>query len=101
VRPPGSSYRNIAERYKKIVEGHGVKVELVASGGALDNLRRLAHPKSGVDIGFVQGGLTDGIDVSRLASLGTLFSEPLRVYYRLPDAIRRIAVGTERPADVT
>jgi TRAP-type uncharacterized transport system substrate-binding protein len=89
--PAGSNYRNLAERYKRSIEAHGVKVELVASGGALDNLRQLADTKSAVDVGFVQGGLTDLVDVSHLVSLGTLFIEPLMVYYRLPDPIDRLA----------
>jgi hypothetical protein len=99
----GSSYRTLAERYKKLVEAHGVKVEIVASEGALDNLQRLADPKGKVDVGFVQGGLADGLDVSRLVSLGTVFTQPLMVYYRLPEAIdrltelrgKRIAIGPE------
>ena len=41
----GSSYRTHAERYKKIIEGFGVKVEILPSKGSLDNLQRLAgHP---------------------------------------------------------
>jgi hypothetical protein len=100
---PGSSYRTLADRYKKIIEGHGVKVEIVPSEGAFDNLQRLADPKAKVDVGFVQGGLADGADVSRLVSLGTVFTQPLMVYYRLPQAIdrltelrgKRIAIGAE------
>src|SRR5260221_894466 len=97
----GSSYRNLAERYKKIIESHGVKVEIVPSEGALDNLERLADRKSAVDVGFVQGGLADGVDISNLVSLGTVFTQPLMVYYRLPQPIdrltelrgKRIAIG--------
>jgi hypothetical protein len=100
---PGSSYRTLAEKYKKIIETHGVKIEIVASEGALDNLERLADPKAKVDVGFVQGGLTDGVDISRLVSLGTVFTQPLMVYYHLPQAIdrlselrgKRIAIGAE------
>jgi hypothetical protein len=100
---PGSSYRNLAEKYKKLIEAHGVKVEIVASEGALDNLERLADPKSKVDVGFVQGGLADGVDISRLVSLGTVFTQPVMVYYRLPQVIdrltelrgKRIAIGAE------
>ena len=96
-----TSYRALAERYKKIIETHGVKVEIVGSAGALDNLQHLAAPKSAVDVGFVQGGLTDGVDISRLVSLGTVFTQPLMVYYRLPQEIdrltalrgKRIAIG--------
>jgi ABC-type amino acid transport substrate-binding protein len=99
----GSSYRTLAEKYKKLIEAHGVKVEIVASEGALDNLERLADPKAKVDVGFVQGGLADGVDISRLVSLGTVFTQPLMVYYRLPQAIdrltelkgKRIAIGAE------
>ncbi|HEY2731821.1 MAG TPA: TAXI family TRAP transporter solute-binding subunit [Polyangia bacterium] len=98
----GSSYRNLAERYKKIIESHGVKVEIVPSEGALDNLERLADRKSAIDVGFVQGGLADGVDISNLVSLGTVFTQPLMVYYRLPQPIdrlaelrgKRIAIGT-------
>jgi len=97
----GSSYRNLAEKYKKIIESHGVKVEIVPSEGALDNLERLAEPRSAVDVGFVQGGLADGVDISTLVSLGTVFTQPLMVYYRLPQPIdrltalrgKRIAIG--------
>jgi TRAP transporter TAXI family solute receptor len=100
---PGSSYRTLAERYKKIIESHGVKIEIVSSEGALDNLERLADPKAKVDVGFVQGGLADGVDISHLVSLGTVFTQPLMVYYRLPQAIdrlgelrgKRIAIGAE------
>jgi ABC-type amino acid transport substrate-binding protein len=100
---PGSSYRTLAERYKKIIETHGVKIEIVASEGALDNLEKLADPKGKIDVGFVQGGLTDGIDISHLVSLGTVFTQPLMVYYRSPQAIdrlselrgKRIAIGAE------
>jgi NMT1-like family len=99
----GSSYRSLAEKYKKIIESHGVKVEVVPSEGALDNLQRLAEPKSTIDVGFVQGGLTEGVDISRLVSLGTILTQPLMVYYRLPEPIdrlselkgKRIAIGTE------
>ncbi|HXI56263.1 MAG TPA: TAXI family TRAP transporter solute-binding subunit [Polyangia bacterium] len=100
---PGSSFRNLAEKYKKIIDGHGVKVEIVPSEGALDNLRRLAEPRSSIDVGFVQGGLTEGVDISHLVSLGTVFTQPLMVYYRLPQTTdrltelkgKRIAIGAE------
>jgi TRAP-type uncharacterized transport system substrate-binding protein len=88
---PGSSYRTLAERYKKVIEGHGVKVEIVPSEGAFDNLERLVDPKSRIDVGFVQGGLADGVDISRLVSLGTVFTQPLMVYYRLPQEIDRLS----------
>ena len=38
--PDGSSYRNQADRYKKIIEGYGVKVEVLPSHGAPRPSRR-------------------------------------------------------------
>lgn len=110
--PEGSSYRNQAERYKKIIARNGVKVEIVPSKGALDNLQMLANPKVKVDVGFVQGGLKDGViddkdddedDGPRLVSLGSLFAQPLMVYGRsdaLVDSLsqlkgKRLAIGPE------
>ena len=100
----GSSYRNNAEKYKKIIERHGVKVIVLPSHGALDNLQQLANPKVKADVGFVQGGLIDdSIDISRLFSLGSMFAQPLMVYYRSKEPVetlsqlkgKRLAIGPE------
>ena len=101
--PEGSSYRNNAEKYKKIIEHYGVKVEILPSHGALDNLQQLVNPKVKADVAFVQGGLTDGIDISHLMSLGTIFAQPLTVYYRNKEPVellsqlkgKRLAIGPE------
>jgi TRAP-type uncharacterized transport system substrate-binding protein len=101
--PEGSSFYRRAEKYKKLIESHGVKVEIIPSRGALDNLRQLADPKAKVDVGFVQGGLTDGVDISNLFSLGSLFPQPLMVYYHGDEPVeilsqlkgKRLAVGPE------
>jgi TRAP-type uncharacterized transport system substrate-binding protein len=101
--PPGSNFRLNAEKYKKHIETHGVKVELLDSQGSLENLKRLADPKQKVDVAFVQAGLHEGVDISRLVSLGTVFPLPLLVYERLPETAdrltdlkgKRLAVGPE------
>ena len=60
----GSSYRTHAERYRKIIEGYGVKVRDPAVEGiagqpaAAGRLRAGQRPAP--DVGFVQSGLTDG-----------------------------------------
>jgi len=99
----GSTYRTNAEKYKKIIEHHGVKVEILPSRGSLDNLQKLANPSEKVDVAFVQGGLTEGIDISHLVSLGSVFAQPLMVYYRNPEPVeiltqlrgKRLAIGPE------
>src|SRR5882672_2508664 len=42
--PDGSSFRNNADKYRKIVERSGVKVTILPSQGGLDNLQMLANP---------------------------------------------------------
>ncbi len=101
--PEGSSYRHQAEKYKAIIEHFGVKVTVLPSQGALDNLRQLANLKVKADVAFVQGGLTDGVDTSRLFSLGSVFAQPLMVYYRQSQPVevlsqlkgKRLAIGPE------
>ena len=101
--PDGSGYRTQADRYKKIIEAYGVKVEVIPSRGALENLQKLADPKNKIDVGFVQGGLSDGIDTGRLVSLGSVFAQPLMIYAHSDQPLetlgalagRRLAVGPE------
>jgi TRAP-type uncharacterized transport system substrate-binding protein len=101
--PDGSSYRTMAERYQKIIEKHGVKVVLVPSLGALDNLHRLVDRHTAVDVGFVQGGLAEDADITGLESLGTVLTQPMTIYYRGAETIdrlsqlrgKRVAIGPE------
>jgi TRAP-type uncharacterized transport system substrate-binding protein len=101
--PDGSSYRNQAEKYQKILARDGVKLEILPSRGALDNLDKLANPAVKADVGFVQGGLAEGRDLPRLVSLGSVYPQPLMVYCRHPEPVellsqlkgKRIAVGPE------
>ncbi|HEX7812622.1 MAG TPA: TAXI family TRAP transporter solute-binding subunit [Burkholderiales bacterium] len=101
--PEGSSYQNNAQKYKKIIERNGISVQILTSHGALENLQRLADPAFRVDVGFVQGGLKDGIDTERLRSLGSIQTQPLLVFYRGEARVgrlsllrgKRLAIGPE------
>src|SRR5258706_12894171 len=68
-----SSYYNIAGRYAKIIARSGVKVQVIETDGAQDNLRRLADRKMHPAEGFVLGGTSDGIDIGGQISLGSVF----------------------------
>ena len=97
--PDGSSYRNQAEKYKAILARDGVKVEVLSTKGALDNLQQLANPKVKVDVGFVQGGLADIVDGDdKLVSLGSVFAQPLMVYCRTTEPVE-ILTQLARQAD--
>ena len=101
--PEGSTFRTTADKYRKIIERNGVKVQILPTQGGLDNLKRLADPHNTADVGFVQGGLTDGIDIEHLVSLGSLFTQPLLIFYRSDRTLeqlsqlrgKRLAIGQE------
>ncbi|HVY07520.1 MAG TPA: TAXI family TRAP transporter solute-binding subunit [Burkholderiales bacterium] len=101
--PKESSYYTLAERYAKIIARSGVKVQIVETDGAKDNLLRLANPKVRADVGFVLGGLTDGVKIDDLMSLGSVFVQPMLVFYRGKEPVeyliqlagKRIAIGPE------
>jgi TRAP-type uncharacterized transport system substrate-binding protein len=102
--PDGSSFRNQAEKYQKILARDGIKLEVLPSRGALDNLDKLANRgTSKVDVGFVQGGLAEGRDLPHLMSLGSVYPQPLMVYCRGTEPVelltqlkgKRLAVGPE------
>jgi hypothetical protein len=95
----GSGYRTHAERYQKIIQGFGVNVEILASKGSLDNLQKLAGFTQGAaaasgpapDVGFVQSGLAEGVNIKGLVSLGSVFAQPLMVYYRGSEVVERLS----------
>ncbi|MGQ0698906.1 MAG: TAXI family TRAP transporter solute-binding subunit [Panacagrimonas sp.] len=99
--PEGSTFHRNAERYKKIIESNGITLEIRTSGGSLENLDRLTDPDSGVDIGFVQGGVKAAGDTVDLVSLGSVFYQPISIFYRSPKPLgllselkgKRIVVG--------
>ncbi len=101
--PEGSIFQLNAARYAKILERNGVKLKILPSQGSLENLKRLANPSSRVDVGFVQGGVADGIAVNKLVSLGSISYQPLLVFYRARRPLdllsqlsgKRLAIGPE------
>lgn len=78
--PPGSAYEHVAERYREILARHGVRLRLVPTNGAVENLDRLRDPRAEVGAGFVQAGTTSEQQSPQLLSLGTVFYEPLWVF---------------------
>jgi len=80
--PEGSVFRTNAEKYARILARNGVKLKILSSEGSLENLKRLTDPSFRVDIGFVQGGVTAGLKIDKLVSLGSISYQPLLVFYR-------------------
>jgi TRAP-type uncharacterized transport system substrate-binding protein len=89
--PNGSTFQRFADSYAKGLAAHGVTLRILPSEGSSENLHRLVSAAPGVDIGFVQGGLAEGVEVGSLISLGSIAYEPLWVFYRSPTPITRLA----------
>jgi TRAP-type uncharacterized transport system substrate-binding protein len=92
--PPGSAYAHFAEEYRDSLAREGVRLRLVPTNGAVENIERLRDPKSGISVGFVQAGTTSEQESPQLVSLGTVFYEPLWVFCRCTDIVAFIR---ERP----
>jgi len=101
--PEGSAFQRSAEKYRMILARSGVKLNILPSAGSLENLKRLGDPSFHVDIGFVQAGVTNGVNTDELVSLGSVAYEPLLVFYRSATPIellselsgKRLAIGPE------
>ena len=97
-----SGYHTFAQRYREILARDGVKLELRTSAGSQENVSRLLDPDSDVEVAFFQGGSAFAANAPELASLGSIYYEPLWVFYRGPEIHdfdglqgKKIAIGPE------
>src|SRR5215831_14642036 len=78
----GGANHEFGMRYREILAKSGVNLQLRPTTGGLENLALLRDPRSAVSVGFVQGGTTTRKESPDLESLGTVFYEPLWLFYR-------------------
>ena len=86
--PAQSAYDEFGKHYASALARYGITVELLPSEGSSANLELIRTGKA--DLGFVQGGSADiGYDDEEsITSLGSLFVEPLWLFYREASAQR-------------
>jgi hypothetical protein len=96
-------YHRYGLEYRKILAQQGVELQLVSSEGALENIGRLMDPAMRVDVAFFQSGTGFAANAPNVVSLGTLYYEPLWVFYRGAPITelhelngKRIALGAEQ-----
>lgn len=94
--PEDSAYAAFGKRYAAALKAYGIEVVLKPSDGAAHNLHLLREGKETIDLAFVRGGSSEALravdeDDSGvpLVSLGSLFYEPVWVFYR-EEAAKRI-----------
>ncbi len=97
-----SGYHMFGLRYKEILARDGVKLVLRPSAGSQENVSRLLDDTSDVEVGFLQGGSAFAANAPELVSLGSIYYEPLWVFYRGPEIHdfgglqgKKLAIGPE------
>lgn len=85
---PQGAYSEFGQRYAQRLKRHGIQVELRNTQGAAENLALLRDEASGVDLAFVQGGAAEPSADEHLVSLGSMFHEPVWLFYRADSAKR-------------
>jgi TRAP-type uncharacterized transport system substrate-binding protein len=90
--PAQSAYEQFGKRYQQALKRYGIEVVLVPSEGSRANLRLLKEGRA--QLAFVQGGSGDisANEDSGIVSLGSLFVEPLWLFYRT-DAAKKVPGG--------
>jgi hypothetical protein len=81
----GGSYELMAKKYVTFFEKKGIKLELVKTKGAQENLERLADRKDPLQAAFVQAGTLSPNGIAGIASLGAVDYEPIWFFYRGPE----------------
>lgn len=100
---PTGSYYAIGKRYADILKQSGITLDVVATAGSADNVKRLLDESSGVQVALLQGGTTNSAENPSIVSLGRLYLEPMWVFYRGEATVdrlvdlkgKRIIIGAE------
>jgi len=99
----GSSFEYYGRQYREIFARSNIELELRETIGAVENLKLLQDPRSGVQISLMLSGVSDGKHAPGLLSLGTVYNNPYWIFYSSNEQFdrlsqlkgRRIAVGPE------
>jgi TRAP transporter TAXI family solute receptor len=101
------AYYQFAQQYAKELAKEGLTLEVRATEGSVENLQLLRDDNSGVSVAIVQSGLADAKDHDRLLALGSLYREPLWVFYRGEETLDRLSdladkrIGVGKPGSGT
>ena len=77
--------------YREIFARFNIELELRETTGGTENLKLLQDPGSGVQIGLVVGGVSDGKHAPELLSLGTVGNTPFWLFYSSNEPFDRLS----------
>ena len=81
------AYYAFAQQYARLLAKDAIVLEVVSTAGSVENLSLLKNGR--VSLALVQGGSATFDDKQRLQSLGSLFLEPVWVFVRAQQPIKR------------
>lgn len=100
---PNQTYEAIGKKYRDILARSRVDVVVRNTPGAIENLRLLNDPNSGVQVAIVQGGVGNREKYPNLMSLGRVTYQFFWIFYRGTETLsdlrelkgKRVALGLE------
>ena len=98
--PENGAYAEFGKRYVEELKRYGIRVDLRQTVGSRENLVLLRDGKQKLDIAFVQGGASETIrtraeeEQEPVVSLGSLFFEPVWIFYRA-DSFKEFTMLTQ------
>ena len=95
------AYYAYGKSYSEILARDGITLEVLSTAGSAENIKLLEAETGGVDVAFLQGGTGTLATADDLLSLGSLYLEPLWLFYHADNSVdqisnlkgKRIAVG--------
>jgi len=89
---PGGAYHAFGEKYRTVLARDNIELELRTTAGSAENIALLEADDADVQVAFVQGGMSSFAQTDRLASLATLYYEPLWIFHRSEMTLERLGV---------
>jgi TRAP transporter TAXI family solute receptor len=78
----GGAYEGYGAKYVEIFKREGVKLDIKPTKGSVENLALLIDKTNDIEAAFLQSGIAIEAQRDELVSLGSLFYEPVWVFYR-------------------
>jgi TRAP transporter TAXI family solute receptor len=85
------AYYRYAQQYAAELRKEHLTVDVRETTGSVENLHLLGQADSDVSVAIVQGGVASAEDIDHFFALGSLYREPLWVFYRGDARLERIS----------
>jgi len=85
------AYFRYAQKCAAELQKDGLTVDVRETAGSVENLRLLGEKGSGVAVAIIQSGVASPEQVPHFDALGSLYREPLWVFYRGDKRIERLS----------